>query len=245
MALIVRALAATYYDGHHIEPHAHAWGQLIFAASGVMRVTAQGRLWLVPTAQALWAPAGVRHEIFARGDFAMRTLYLAPALASALPSDCRAIEVNPLLRELVLHIVGVQLLEQADPLHRAWVDVLMDRLGAAEVLPFSLPLPQDPRALRAAERLREDLSGEIGLPDLARQSGASVRTLQRLFLQETGLRLMQWRQRLRLIHAAGLLAAGESVTGAGLEVGYASVSAFIAAFRQQFGRTPARLHAPA
>jgi len=35
VSFLVRTLATTFFDGHHLEPHAHAWGQLIFAATGV------------------------------------------------------------------------------------------------------------------------------------------------------------------------------------------------------------------
>ena len=110
VTFLVRTLATTFFDGHHIEPHTHAWGQLIYAATGVMRVRAGDRLWLVPPAQAVWAPAGLEHEIWARGDFSMRTLYLEPGLASGLTQHCRAIETSALLRELILHIVGIGML---------------------------------------------------------------------------------------------------------------------------------------
>ena len=241
MSFLIRTLAATYYDGHHIEAHAHPWGQLIFAATGVMRVRAGDTLWLVPPARAIWAPAGVRHEIWARGDYAMRTLYIEPGLAGRLAGECRAIEVSPLLRELIVHIVRLGMLQDGEPAHQRLAGVAVDQLALAEVLPLSLPLPSDPRALRAADRLRDDPAEAIELADLARHAGASARTLQRLFLEETGLRFSEWRQRLRLLHAAGLLGSGASVTSAGLEAGYAGSSAFIAAFRKQFGCTPARM----
>ena len=76
---------------------------------------------------------------------------------------------------------------------------------------------------------------------LATVAGLSPRTIQRLFLAETGLPFAQWRQRLRLLHGATALGEGKSVTEAGLEAGYAGTSAFIAAFRRHFGVTPARL----
>ncbi|MBV9495232.1 MAG: helix-turn-helix domain-containing protein [Acidobacteria bacterium] len=38
-----------------------------------------------------------------------------------------------------------------------------------------------------------------------------------------------------------MLAAGESVTNAALDAGYASTSAFIAAFRKTFGTTPGKM----
>lgn len=91
------------------------------------------------------------------------------------------------------------------------------------------------------QMLRENPAMAGGIADLAHASGASSRTIQRLFLAETGLPFSQWRQRLRLLHGVAALGQGASVTGAGLEAGYSSTSAFIAAFRRHFGTTPSRL----
>ena len=244
MAASIRSLACTFFGGHHIEPHAHPWGQLIYAASGVMRVKAAGRLWLVPPARAVWAPAGQEHEIWARGDFAMRTLYIAPRLAAVLPKECLGLDVSPLLRELIVHIVGLGMLQDDDSDHAALAQVTVSLLRAPAALPSSLPWPKDRRAAAAAERLLADPSQPYELADLGRAVGASTRTLQRLFLDETGFGFAEWRQRLRLLHAASLIGEGASVTEAGLEAGYASTSAFIAAFRKQLGRTPARMRQP-
>ena len=241
MAIAVRCLAATYYGGFHIKPHRHHWGQLIYAGAGVMRVKAGGMLWIVPPARAVWVPAGEEHEIHGLGDFAMRTLYFTGAQNAALPCECCAIDVTPLLRELVLEAVERCPIEAGDAAGMRLVAVAIDRIAEARALPLQLPLPQDPRALRLAERLRADPSSSAKLAELARDAGASVRTIQRLFMAETGLPFVQWRQRLRLLHGAAALGAGKSVTEAGLEAGYAGTSAFIAAFRKHFGVTPSRL----
>ena len=241
MTLILRTLACTYYEGYHLEPHTHPWGQLIYAASGVMRVRTQDMLWIVPPARAIWAPAGIEHEIWAKGDFAMRTLYLEPGLAADLPGASFALDVSPLLRELVLHAVSLGMLDDEEPGQARVAGVIADQIGLASALPLSLPLPRDPRAVRLANRLRDDPACDLELDALARAAGASTRTIQRLFLAETGLRFAEWRQRLRLLHGASLLGTGSSVTQAGLDAGYAGTSAFIAAFRRQFGHTPARL----
>ena len=60
---------------------------------------------------------------------------------------------------------------------------------------------------------------------------------------ETEMTFGKWRQQLRMLHALRLLAAGESVTTAALEVGYDSTSAFIAAFKAGLGTTPGRYYA--
>jgi len=92
-----------------------------------------------------------------------------------------------------------------------------------------------------ADRLRENPSDPAELPELARFAGASTRTLQRAFRAETGLRFVEWRRRLRLLHAAALIGTGATVTSAGLDAGYQSTSAFVAAFRAELGVTPARM----
>ncbi len=189
----------------------------------------------------MWAPAGAEHEIHGIGDFAMRTLYFPSEMTGGLPQECCAIDVVPLLRELVLELVERSPVDEDDEAGMRLAAVAIDRIAEARTLPLQLPLPRDPRALRLAEILREDPSASASLAELARAAGASPRTIQRLFLAETGLPFAQWRQRLRLLHGATLLGAGASVTEAGLEAGYAGTSAFIAAFRKHFGVTPSRL----
>ena len=241
MAVAIRCLAATYYGGFHIKPHRHHGGQLIYAGSGAMRVRAGGMLWIVPPARAVWVPAGAEHEIHGLGDFAMRTLYFPVGLTAGLPDECCALDVAPLLRELVLELVELCPIDEADAAAMRLARVAIDRIAEARALPLQLPLPRDPRALRLAERLRGDPASPAGLAELAREAGASPRTIQRLFLAETGLPFAQWRQRLRLLHGATVLGAGKSVTEAGLEAGYSGTSAFIAAFRKHFGITPSRM----
>jgi AraC-like DNA-binding protein len=245
MALEIRTLAATYYGGHHIPPHAHPWGQLIYAAEGVMRVHAGDNLWVVPPRRAVWAPPMARHEIIAQDTFAMRTLYIAPRLCRLLGKECGALDVGPLLRELILHIVDLGMLDGTRPKDRRLAVIVIDQLRSAAPLLLSIRVPRDRRARAIADRLQNNPSDNSELETLASASGASARTIQRRFRAETGLKFNEWRRRLRLLHAVTLLNSGSSVTQAGFEAGYHSTSAFIAAFRAELGMTPARLRASA
>jgi AraC-like DNA-binding protein len=78
------------------------------------------------------------------------------------------------------------------------------------------------------------------LEELCKDCGASKRTIQRLFLEETKMTFAKWRQQLRLLHGMELLASGEKVSAAALEAGYSSTSAFISMFRKQLGTPPPR-----
>jgi AraC-like DNA-binding protein len=245
VTLDVRTAAATFSDGHRQLVRADAWGQLVYAAEGVLRVKIGDGLWIVPPTRAVWSPPRATHEIFAHGAVATRTLYFSPRLCALLEHEVHGVDVGPLLREIILHVVAIGSLDGAQAPQRRVLGVLLDQLRATGRLPLSIKLPSDRRARLVAERLQRDPADPAELDGFARGAGASARTLQRLFRDETGLRFSEWRQRLRMLHAVARLGTGESVTSAGERAGYATTSAFIAAFRKQLGSTPLRFRGPA
>ena len=89
----------------------------------------------------------------------------------------------------------------------------------------------------------DDPGGTQSFERLARSSGASVRTLTRLFRRETGLTFMRWRQQARLMEALRRLARGDPITVVALDLGYATSSAFTYMFRRALGVPPSRFYA--
>lgn len=213
---------------------------MIYATEGAMWVhTSQGD-WVVPPNRAVWVPAGVEHAIEMTGTVLVQTLYLATQVSRGLPQKCCAVNVSPLLRELVRHIIALGALNHSVPAQARLIGVLLDQVAALPTAPLELPFPSDARARRVAEWLRAH-PAEIGsIEQMIDIAAASPRTIERLFLRETGITFGRWRQQLRLLHALRLLATEKPVTIVALDVGYESASAFIAAFRRFFGTTPAR-----
>lgn len=179
----------------------------------------------------------------------MRTVYLRPEWWDASPdgienaTDCSrnaatVRHVSPLLRELILEVLRVGMLTSATAADLRLANVLRDQILETSVVPFSLPLPLDPRARRVMEAVMRDVAGRVTLAELAQGSGASSRTIERLFQKETGFTFGRWLQRAKALHALELLGSGSSVTAAGLAVGYDSTSAFIAMFKKVTGATP-------
>jgi AraC-like DNA-binding protein len=241
----VRSLALTLRSGAHIDTHRHPWAQLVFAASGVMRVSTDSDSWLTPATKAIWLPAGVAHRIDVQGEVAMRTLYIAPERVASLPNALATLAVEPLLRELILHIVRLGMLTAKQPAQARMIGMLIDLMVQARREDLRLLLPNDARARAAALRLQNAPTDVNDLASLARASGASLRTLQRIFPRETGLTLEAWRQKARLIHAMGRLSSGDRVTAAAFDSGYQNVGAFITAFSRHFGVTPGRYRSAA
>lgn len=232
--------AADFPSGHVIRRHRHAAGQLIYAASGVMTVmTAAGR-WVVPPERAVWVPPRVPHAIRMTGLVRMRTLYLDGPAVSGLPTAPAVVHVRPLLRELIVAVVGFRQPYAADGPEARVVAVLLDEIDVARTAPLHLPMPRDRRLLAITERLLADPADKRPLGAWARTAGASTRTLARLFRSETGLGFAHWRQEARLLRALERLAAGEQVTTVALDLGYDGPSAFITMFRSRLGTTPGR-----
>ncbi len=123
---------------------------------------------------------------------------------------------------------------------RRIIEIIVDQLKAVDSIPLQLPHPTDTRAMRVVKALLADPSDQRNLERLCRDCGASKRTIQRVFLEETKMNFGKWRQQLRLLHGLQLMASGEKVTAAALEAGYSSPSAFISMFRKQLGTTPMR-----
>ncbi len=238
--LLVRTLAVGCMSGTILEPHSHDWAQLVYASDGVMTVQTDEGTWVVPAHRAVWIPAGIRHSVAMSGWVSMRTLYILPRLARALPRRCCVIAVLPVLRELILQTIALGMLRRAVPEHRRMAAFMLDQLRVLPAVALELPMPRDARALRLALRLRENCGETASLDRLSHAVGASRRTLERLFRSETGMSLGRWRQQVRLLQAMRLLARGEPVTSTALEVGYESPSAFIAAFSNALGTTPGR-----
>jgi AraC-like DNA-binding protein len=218
--------------------HMHDRDQLVYASRGVMTVRTGTNTWVVPTYRAVWIPQMVPHTITMSGMVAMRTLYLKPGLVRTLLRGCCVLNVSPLLNELILHVCSRRALGTSVAWQRHLIDVLIDQLKSIQSLPLQLPNPLDSRALRVAEALLADPGNRQRLGQICTASGASGRTVERLFRDETGMTLGNWRQQLRMMHALRLLGEGAKVTHASLEAGYSSPSAFIAAFRRSLGTTP-------
>jgi AraC-like DNA-binding protein len=234
--------ATEFPSGHRLRLHHHSSAQLIFAARGVMRVSTEHGRWVVPPERAVWIPPLVPHAIAMSGEVAMRTLYVKPGLPRGAPRSCRVVPVSPLLRELILRVTALSAKRGRSAADKRLLQVTLDEIRFADVVPLHVPMPRDPRAVAVARALLES-PDRRPLRSLGRSAGASQRTLARLFARETGRSFGRWRQQASLLRALELLARGDSVTSVAFDVGYESVSAFIAMFRTALGTTPARYFA--
>ena len=191
----------------------------------------------VPADRAVWVPAGIEHTTIMRAPISMRSIFVAAPFAPAA-TRVRTIEVAAAAPRADPPRLADRRARPQRAAQARLAGVLLDLLASAAEVTTELPSPRDPRARSSPSSIDAGPSDERSLAELARKAGASLRTLERCFLAETGLALGTWRRQVRLFHAQRLLALGTPVTEVALDAGYANPSAFGHAFRRFFGVAP-------
>ncbi|WP_198369038.1 AraC family transcriptional regulator [Roseomonas rosulenta] len=232
------AFARDYAEGETVPRHSHDRAQLLYATAGIMRVTTDAARFTVPPARALWIPAGLPHAVAMPRGLAMRALFLRADAAGAGPAHPAVLSVAPLLRELILAACAEPLEWDEKGRGGHLAALILEEIARAPTLPLAVPQPRDARLQRLVAALAERPDSALTLEAWAERTGASPRTLRRLFRAETGMGFARWRQALRLAEAAALLANGMTPAQVAAAVGYASAPAFGAAYRAAFGSTP-------
>lgn len=235
------AMSKEFLSGFHVRSHVHRRSQLIYAIAGVMEVMTADGLWLLPPQRAVWMPAGIAHEMRARGDVSLRTLYIAKeACPSTFPSEPRSIRVSTLLRELILRVARMPLEREPTAHEKHVLDLLLYEITWETDGVIDLPIPKDKRLASICRALIDDPGDERDLKAWAALVGASSRTLARLFKREFGSTFILWRKQVRALSAVPRLAAGEPVGVIAADLGYETPGAFAAMFRRMMGERPSR-----
>ncbi|WP_353235763.1 helix-turn-helix transcriptional regulator [Diaphorobacter ruginosibacter] len=222
--------------------HSHPRGQLLYATEGVMVVHTDAGSWVIPPNRALWMVTGLRHTVTMSGDVLMRTAYIDVDKVPALPPVTCAINISPLLRELLVE--AVRLSPTQEPMGRdaRLLALLIDEIRVSATIPLHLPLPRDKRLRSLCEQLTTCPSSAASAADWAATLHVGERTLHRLFARELGMTFAQWREQARLLHALRRIACGDKVIDIAFDCGYASPSAFAAMFRRHFGVSPSSFY---
>ncbi|GAA3455615.1 AraC family transcriptional regulator [Dactylosporangium matsuzakiense] len=215
---------------------------LLCASAGALRLEAQGQAWLLPPARAALIEAGRTIRVSIPQPVTTASVLFDTGFTAVPPQPLTVFDLSPLARALVAECGAWGPGDEPLP---AYGEALFAALAAVtwrlagEPSPVVVPAGRSPELRRALHLTEEHLAGPVRFEDVAAQVGLVPRSLARRFEEETG---MTWRavlRRMRVLRAIEELAAGDRpVTAIAYRVGYGSLSAFNAAFRELTGRTP-------
>ncbi|HEY9481831.1 MAG TPA: AraC family transcriptional regulator [Micromonosporaceae bacterium] len=220
---------------------------LLCASAGALRLEAQGQAWLLPPARAALIEAGRPIRVSIPQPVTTASILFDTEFTPPPPAPLTVFDLSPLARALVAECGRWG--ERDEPV-TVYGETLFAALAAVtwrlaeQPSPVVVPAGRSSE-LRRALRLTEDrLGAEVRFEDVANDVGLASRSLARRFEEETG---MTWRavlRRMRVLRAIEELAASDTpVTKIAFTVGYTSLSAFNAAFRELTGRTPTQYRA--
>jgi AraC-like DNA-binding protein len=220
---------------------------LLAASRGALRLEVDGTTWSLPPARAALIRAGVAIEVTIPHPVTTSSVLFDTAFVPAPPADLAVVDLTPLARSLLAECC--RWTDEHEPLDD-YAIVMFRALSAAvwalaeAPSPTRMPSGRSPEVRRALAITADRLADEPRLGDIADEVGLATRSLARRFEQELG---MTWRaalRRLRVLRAIEQLAGTQhSVTQIAMDVGYSSLSAFQAAFRELIGQTPTEYRA--
>jgi len=186
---------------------------------------------------AVWLPTGTTHRVGSLLGAEFRSLYVIDSRRLQIADTPTVFRVSELLRALIIEAATFER-GRADAYAGRVTTLILDQLGRAEAVDFSLPWPSSPSLAELCDALYGDPSDLRGLDQWGKALGMSARTLSRHFEDEVGITFRTWQRKLRLFKAMEFLGGGRSVTDTAFDLGYASTSAFIYMFKQEVGQSP-------
>ncbi len=206
--------------------------RLFWSPDGMLAVRRGGATAFVGPRQAFWVRRGSALEVAACDP---QTVYVvcwrqAPPTLTALAAG--SLRITARGREVVLRLTQPGVPEDEG---LALKQDLFDNLG--EITPLDHETRGNGLARQVAATVIANPADDTELAAWAGRLHTSVKTLQRDFAREYGVSWSRWRTQLRLRASLAMLDR-LPVTEVAHRVGYASPSAYVAAFSREFGETP-------
>lgn len=229
--------------------HSHDGHEFFIPLQGEIRIRCEGRDLKAGPGRAIYLPPRVEHSFqSSRATSGERLILILDSRRWKQEGGAvfkpAVIPGSQLVKELAFHLLIHPKSRSAPALVATLVQVLSELLES--------PVPEsgarlselrdrteEPRVRAAFDRIARDFAdAALSVEDVARASGLSVRNLNRLMMTELGVAPKKLIVLHRMEHARRLLKRGRPVTDVAMEVGYSSVSQFIATFRKTTGQLP-------
>ncbi|CAM3070960.1 MULTISPECIES: helix-turn-helix transcriptional regulator [Vibrio] len=230
------AMSSGYVDDFHT----HSWHQIIFPIEGLLQSDIGGKCVVVPHNGMLYIPANTVHKSIAITDTQFLAIYLNPDKFIQYGAQPKSCFVSPFIKELILVLFDNGTRAQSESNITHLLMVLQDQIALASCYEIPLLIPTDKRLLSIFVQLKQQPDLSFTLRDWATKVGASERTLSRLCAKEFAQSFAMWRRNIRLVLSLQLLSSNKSIQEIAIELGYASDSAYIYAFKKMFNQTPSK-----
>ena len=243
-----------------VDWHYHTFHKIIEFLGGESGYGVEGKQYLLQPGDLVLVPQGCIHrpEAEPNAPYERRILYLSPEFLRRAGGGCDLAACFDRAREEFRFVVhpadgtgGAQLaaLEHAEREDAFGRELLaqsllfqfligLNRAMADDLLQYAKPAAYDRKIEAILRYLSEHLTEPVSIDDLAARFFVSKYHMMRQFRAQTGYTIHGYLTGKRLMFARTMIAAGTPVLQASEESGFGDYSAFLRAYRKQFGAAP-------
>ena len=243
-----------------VDWHYHTFHKIIEFLGGESGYGVEGKQYLLQPGDLVLVPQGCIHrpEAEPNAPYERRILYLSPEFLRRAGGSCDLAACFDRAREEFRFVVhpadgtgGAQLaaLEAAEREEAFGRELLaqsllfqfligLNRAMAGNTLQYAKPAAYDRKIESILRYLSAHLTEPVSIDDLAARFFVSKYHMMRQFRAQTGYTIHGYLTGKRLMRARAMIAAGTPVLQASEESGFGDYSAFLRAYRKQFGAAP-------
>ena len=243
-----------------VDWHYHTFHKIIEFLGGESGYGVEGKQYLLQPGDLVLVPQGCIHrpEAEPNAPYERRILYLSPEFLRRAGGSCDLAACFDRAREefrFVVHpadgtggaqLAALEAAEREDAFGRELLAqsllfqflIGLNRAMAGNTLQYAKPAAYDRKIESILRYLSEHLTEPVSIDDLAARFFVSKYHMMRQFRAQTGYTIHGYLTGKRLMRARAMIAAGTPVLQASEESGFGDYSAFLRAYRKQFGAAP-------
>ena len=243
-----------------VDWHYHTFHKIIEFLGGESGYGVEGKQYLLQPGDLVLVPQGCIHrpEAEPNAPYERRILYLSPEFLRRAGGSCDLAACFDRAREefrFVVHpadgtgggqLTALEHAEREDAFGRELLAqsllfqflIGLNRAMADDLLQYANPAAYDRKIESILRYLSEHLTEPVSIDDLAARFFVSKYHMMRQFRAQTGYTIHGYLTGKRLMRARAMIAAGTPVLQASEESGFGDYSAFLRAYRKQFGAAP-------
>ncbi len=214
--------------------HTHQKGQLIYVERGFQYLTVNDKVYLLPQNHAAWIPPNAIHKTNSHSEkIKLMIFFFDIDMDHPFYRQVNIFSVPPVMKEMIKYAGKWSKEEHEDINETTFMHAFLYELPqfAKHSLQLHINLPDDSRLEKAITYFHEHYMDDLRMEDLSNLSSLSLRSLERIFKQKTGLTLNKYQQLLRIIKSLELLSLKEmTISEIAYNVGYKSLQAYTNSF---------------
>ncbi|MGG5207598.1 helix-turn-helix domain-containing protein [Chryseobacterium sp. MIQD13] len=219
---------------HDDHEHAHQRAQLTFVEEGYQYFHIEQKIYIVPQHHVIWIPSGKAHRITSEAKTVNLMVFLFKTVFNdEFYRNVHVFAVPPVLKEMLLYASKWNQLIEEDEEQDLFFKAILKSLPnfCKESSYLEIPVPSDVRLIPVCTYIKSNFKYSLHADELAEKAKMSVRSLQRIFKNETGITLQKYLQLVRILKSIELLDTQQyTLSQIAYKVGYQSLSAFTTSY---------------